>query len=79
MAKGCTECGNTGYSGRSTIAEILLLNEDIHRLVLTKASDDRIDATARQGGMTNMYGMGAMKIWRGETTAEEVLRATRMG
>jgi general secretion pathway protein E len=79
MAKGCTECGNTGYFGRSTIAEILLLNEEVHRLVLTKASDDRIDAAARQGGMTNMYGMGAVKIWRGETTVEEVLRVTRMG
>ncbi|HET9715101.1 MAG TPA: GspE/PulE family protein [Pseudolabrys sp.] len=79
MAKGCKQCGNTGYSGRSTISEILLLNEEVHRLILAEAPDDRIDAAARQAGMTNMYAMGAVKIWRGETTAEEVLRVTRMG
>lgn len=79
MARGCIECSHAGYSGRSTIAEILLLNEDIHRLVLSNASDDRIHAAARQGGMTNLYEMGAAKIWRGETTVEEILRVTRVG
>jgi general secretion pathway protein E len=79
MARGCTECGNVGFSGRSTIAEILLLNEDVNRLILSNSSDDRINAAAREGGMINMYEMGAVKVWRGETTVEEVLRVTRMG
>jgi general secretion pathway protein E len=79
MARGCTECGNVGFSGRSTIAEILLLNEDVNRLILSNSSDDRINTAAREGGMINMYEMGAVKVWRGETTVEEVLRVTRMG
>ncbi|HSB97555.1 MAG TPA: ATPase, T2SS/T4P/T4SS family, partial [Spongiibacteraceae bacterium] len=78
MARGCGECGHTGYSGRSIIAEILLPNSDIHRLVLSNASDDRIHAAARSDGMINLYEMGANKIWRGETSAEEVLRVTRI-
>ncbi len=77
--RGCDRCGGTGFSGRSTIAELLLVDAEIHRLVLAGASDSDIDASARARGMTNMYANGAMKVWRGETTVEEVLRATRMG
>jgi general secretion pathway protein E len=77
--RGCSQCGGTGFSGRSTIAELLLVDTEVHRLILTGASDSEIDASARGRGMTNMYASGAHKVWRGETTVEEVLRATRMG
>jgi general secretion pathway protein E len=77
--RGCSQCGGTGFSGRSTIAELLLVDTDVHRLVLTGASDSEIDESARARGMSNMYASGAHKVWRGETTVEEVLRATRMG
>jgi general secretion pathway protein E len=77
--RGCAQCGGTGFSGRSTIAELLLVDTEIHRLVLAAASDAQIDAAARNGGMISMYANGAGKVWRGETTVEEVLRATRMG
>jgi general secretion pathway protein E len=76
---GCAHCAGTGFSGRSTVAELLLVDADIHRLVLAAAADAEIDAAARAGGMTSMYASGAYKVWRGETTVEEVLRATRMG
>jgi general secretion pathway protein E len=79
MAKGCSVCGNIGFSGRSTIAEILPVCSKLQNLILSKASDDRINMAAREFGMVSMYEMGAAKIWRGETTVEEVLRATRMG
>ena len=46
---------------------------------LAEFSDAEIDAAARAGGMVNMYETGAAKVWRGETTIDEVLRATRMG
>jgi general secretion pathway protein E len=77
--RGCGRCGGTGFSGRSTIAELLLVDTEIHRLVLAGVSDSEIDASARGRGMTSMYASGARKVWRGETTVEEVLRATRMG
>jgi len=76
---GCSQCGGSGFSGRSTIAELLLVDAGIHRLILGGASDSEIDAGARERGMTSMYASGAHKVWRGETTVEEVLRATRMG
>jgi general secretion pathway protein E len=79
QARGCTQCNETGFSGRSTIAEILLVTAELQRLVLSSASDAQIESTARDAGMATMYENGAAKVWRGETTIEEVLRATRMG
>jgi general secretion pathway protein E len=79
QAGGCAECGGVGFAGRSTIAEVLLVDADLHRLILAKASDAEIERLARSRGMASMYEMGAAKVWRGETTIEEVLRATRMG
>jgi general secretion pathway protein E len=77
-ARGCPECHGTGYGGRSTIVEILLVGSDLHRLILSNASDAEIEQVARESGMESMYEMGVHKVWRGETTVDEVLRATRM-
>jgi len=78
-ARGCTQCGGVGFAGRSTIAEILLIDEESHQLILSNASDSQVNQAARGRGMVSMYEMGVAKVWRGETTIEEVLRATRMG
>jgi general secretion pathway protein E len=78
-AGGCAECGGTGFSGRSTIAEMLLIDSEFHHLIQSNASDDEVNKAARARGMVNMYEMGATRVWQGETTMDEVLRATRMG
>ncbi|MGJ5222216.1 GspE/PulE family protein, partial [Bradyrhizobium oligotrophicum] len=77
--QGCEACGHTGFSGRSTIAEMLVVDEECQSLVLAKAADTAIERAARAGGMQSMYDLGVRKVWRGETTIDEVLRATRMG
>ncbi|WP_410052174.1 GspE/PulE family protein [Bradyrhizobium sp. SZCCHNS30571] len=76
---GCSDCGNAGFSGRSTIAEMLVIDEACQSLILAKASDTAIERAAREQGMQSMYETGVRKVWRGETTIDEVLRATRMG
>jgi general secretion pathway protein E len=78
QARGCPECHDTGFSGRSTIVEILLVESDLHRLILSNASDAEIERIAQESGMESMYEMGVRKVWQGETTVDEVLRATRM-
>ena len=78
QAKGCAECGHSGFSGRTTIAELLVVNTDLQRLVLSTASDADLERAARGAGMRSMYEIGLAKVWAGETTIEEVLRATRM-
>jgi general secretion pathway protein E len=75
---GCAECHHSGFSGRTTIAELLPITQSIQALVQSRRSDIEIDQAGRNGGMTSMYEDGVDKVWRGETTMEEVLRATRV-
>lgn len=75
---GCDACDNTGFSGRTTIAELMAMNDDARGLVLGGAPDSELEAAARRSGMTTMYEDGLDKVGRGLTTIEEVLRATRM-
>ena len=76
--RGCAECGQSGFSGRTTIAELLLIDAGIHRMILERSSDVEIERAARASGMSTMYESGIAKVWRGETTIEEVLQVTRM-
>jgi len=76
--RGCVECGQSGFAGRTTIAELLLIDAGIHRMILDTSSDAEIERAAHSGGMSTMYESGIAKVWRGDTTIEEVLQATRM-
>ncbi|MGO9770757.1 MAG: GspE/PulE family protein [Roseiarcus sp.] len=75
---GCPQCRHSGYSGRSTIAELLVVNEPIQRLVCESVPEASLEAAARNAGMTTMYQCGMAKAWRGETSVDEVMRVTRM-
>lgn len=75
---GCAQCRQSGFSGRSTIAELLVMDERTHRLVCESAPDAVLETAAREAGMTSLYQCGMAKAWRGETTVDEVLRVTRM-
>jgi general secretion pathway protein E len=76
--RGCAECGQSGFAGRTTIADLLLIDSGIHRMILERSSDAEIERAARAGGMSTMYESGIAKVWHGETTIEEVLQVTRM-
>jgi general secretion pathway protein E len=76
--RGCAQCGHSGFAGRTTIAELLLIDAGIHRMILERSSDVEIERAARASGMSTMYESGMAKVWRGETTIEEVLQVTRM-
>ena len=77
-ARGCAACNGTGFSGRTTIAEVLPVTPAMQRLIVANASDGDIEAAACAEGMITMHESGAFKAWRGETTVDEVLRATRV-
>jgi general secretion pathway protein E len=76
---GCRACGNTGYSGRTTIAELMAVDAEIERLILSAASDADLERAARARGMLTMYEAGMTKAWTGVTTIDEVLSVTRAG
>ncbi len=71
---GCAECGDTGYSGRIGIREVLEVTNDIRQLIMARASAQDIKAAAVKGGMTTMLDDGFEKAAKGQTTVEEVLR-----
>ena len=73
-AVGCTHCGNTGYRGRLAVHEIMRINEDIERLIVTKASTDEIAEAARANGMRTLREDGLSKVLKGHTTLEEIGR-----
>jgi general secretion pathway protein E len=66
----------TGYLGRTTIIEFLVMDDELRRAVMRHAGMGEIEQLARQAGMRTMCEDGIAKALRGETTIEEVLRVT---
>jgi type II secretory ATPase GspE/PulE/Tfp pilus assembly ATPase PilB-like protein len=76
--KGCKACNSTGYKGRAAIYEILMINEAIKSLILTKAPSHVIKEKAVTLGMHTLKQDGWDKVRAGMTTLEEVLRVTQL-
>ena len=76
--KGCKLCNNTGYLGRTGIYEILLVNNEIKKLIVQRPSSDVIKEKAIEMGMRTLRLDGWEKVLAGITTVEEVLRVTQM-
>ena len=74
--KGCLECRQTGYKGRTAIDEILELKQNIRNLIFDGANEDIIKTEASKQGMTPLRDAGIEKIEEGVTTIQEVLRST---
>ena len=66
----------TGYLGRTTIMEFLVMTDALRRLVMQRAGMAAIERAARDEGMRTMYEDGLQKAMQGQTTLEEVLRVT---
>ena len=76
--KGCAECNNTGYSGRTGIFEVMPITPNIERLILAKGSSMDIRQQAISEGMLTLRAAALEKLKRGETTTAEVLTVTAL-
>jgi general secretion pathway protein E len=74
--KGCQDCLNTGYRGRTGIFELMILDDPIKNLILKTSDSNAIKRKAVEQGMITLRQDGALKLVNGITTAEEVLRVT---
>jgi type II secretion system protein E len=74
---GCEECRQLGYQGRMGIYELLILDESIRPLILSRAAASTIAQKAMEGGMRTLRHDGWNKVRAGLTTIEEVLRVTQ--
>jgi len=73
---GCENCNHTGYKGRMGIYEVLSNTPEIQKLIVTNSTSELIEKTAIEQGMSDMQLDGLIKVLRGQTTIEEILRVT---
>ncbi|MDQ3828361.1 MAG: type II secretion system ATPase GspE [Candidatus Tectomicrobia bacterium] len=75
--KGCAACFQTGYRGRSGIYELLAIDDNIRSLIMSGADSSVIRRKAIEQGMTTLFRDGVIKVIKGTTTVDEVLRVTQ--
>ena len=76
-AVGCRRCGGTGFRGRTSILELLVMTDAIRAQVLRHADARAIQHAATEQGMRTMLEDGMRKALAGVTTIEEVMRVIR--
>jgi len=75
-AVGCSKCRNEGYSGRIAIFEVLEMTDQLAQIVLREPSEESISREAKRQGMIKMRQDGILKVLKGITTIEEVIKET---
>jgi general secretion pathway protein E len=73
-AGGCPKCAGTGFSGRTSLLEFLIVDDVIARLILRRADAREIAEAAAAAGMRNLRSDGVAKARAGITTIEEAVR-----
>jgi len=75
--KGCNNCKDTGYKGRVGIFELLIINEEIRKMIIARASNDVIKKKAVEMGMKTLSDDGLEKVSKGITTIDEIIKITK--
>lgn len=73
----CKKCNDKGYAGRLGIFEVLEMSDALAEIIIQGASDRDIFKQARIQGMVTMEEDGILKVLRGITSLEEVMRTTQ--
>jgi general secretion pathway protein E len=77
-AVGCEACHGTGYLGRTGIAELLVIDDDMREAIGRRDEDQKaLMSLARRSGFQSLYENGLLRVAQGQTTIEEVLRVSR--
>ncbi len=74
--KGCKDCNNLGYKGRTSIFELFLITEEVENLIYKNPTELEIKEVARQQGMVLVQEDGILKALKGITSITEVERLT---
>jgi general secretion pathway protein E len=74
---GCQHCSNTGYSGRTGVFELLVMDDELRALIHNRATDAQLRTRAEAKGFTGMRDDGMRYVQEGGTSLEELLRVTR--
>jgi type IV pilus assembly protein PilB len=74
--KGCSSCNNTGYKGRTSIHEVMVVNREIRELIECRASIDQLRSLSMGFGTTTLKENCISLVLEGTTTVEELIKAT---
>jgi type IV pilus assembly protein PilB len=74
---GCSRCSESGYRGRIGLFELIIINDEMRRMIVKGGTAHDIMAEARRTGFRSMFESGLDKVEEGVTTLEEVMRVTR--
>ncbi len=77
VPKGCDQCNNIGYFGRTAIYEVLRMNNALRKMILDKASAIDIEKAAIKEGMITLEQDGLVKALKGVTSLEEIYSVAR--
>ncbi|WP_429885915.1 type II secretion system ATPase GspE [Geoalkalibacter halelectricus] len=75
--RGCEQCMEIGYRGRTGIYELLTVDDEVRDLILKKSDSATIKNAAMRKGMVPLRDAGLEKALQGQTTLEEVMRVTQ--
>lgn len=75
--QGCDTCVGLGYKGRTGIYEFMKIEDNVRKLVMERSDAGTIKHVAQQNGMRTLRDDGALKVLKGSTSIEEVLRVTQ--
>ena len=73
---GCSRCAGTGYKGRVGLYEVMILDDEIRRLAVRRASADEVAVAAVAAGMRRLRDDGFDKVRAGLTSFAEIARVT---
>lgn len=73
-AVGCKSCSNTGYRGRVALHEIMMLSEEIERMVVEHRTSEEMKKVAVMEGMKTLRLDGLAKVRLGITAIDEIMR-----
>lgn len=74
--KGCAQCNNIGYSGRTGLFEVMPISPAIERMIVSGASSAEIKEQGIKEGMLTLRSAGLEKLKLGITSVEEVVAET---
>jgi type IV pilus assembly protein PilB len=74
--KGCEACGGLGYKGRAGLYEVMSMSPQVRRMILRGDSSTELRDQAVSEGMLTLRMDGIVKVEKGVTTLEEVVKET---
>ncbi|WP_332740948.1 GspE/PulE family protein [Hydrogenophaga sp.] len=75
--RGCASCRGTGFKGRKAVAEVLLLDDELREMIVTKEPVRRVKEAAHRKGTRVLRDVGMDLVRMGETTLQELNRVVR--